>query len=72
MINLPNIRGMKSKVKNEININQMKKSMLMSVSAQVISFIVSLILNLIVQKYIDEYQYAYWQTFMLYISYVGI
>ncbi len=72
MINLPNIRGMKSKVKNEININQMKKSMLMSVSAQVISFIVSLILNLIVPKYIDEYQYAYWQTFMLYISYVGI
>ena len=58
MINLPNIRGMKSKVKNEININQMKKSMLMSVSAQVISFIVSLILNLIVPKYIDEYQYA--------------
>ena len=34
--------------------------------------IVSLLLNLIIPKCIDEYQYAYWQMYMLYVSYVGI
>lgn len=48
------------------------KNMLLSVSAQVISLITSLIINLIVPKFIDEYQYSYWQTYILYASYVGL
>lgn len=55
-----------------ISIKQMKKGVVMSVAAQVISLTVSLVLNLIVPRFIDEYQYAYWQTYLLYISYVGI
>lgn len=55
-----------------VSIKQLKKSVVMSIAAQAISLTVSLVLNLIVPKYIDEYQYAYWQTYMLYISYVGI
>ena len=55
-----------------VSVNQMKKSVAMSIAAQAISLTVSLVLNLIVPKYIDEYQYAYWQTYLLYISYVGI
>ena len=44
----------------------------MSVSAQAISLIVSFVINLVVPKVIDEYQYAYWQSYLLYISYVGL
>ena len=55
----------------------MKKSSLtrrigISIFAQIISLGVSFILNLIVPKFIDEYQYAYWQTFLLYVSYAGV
>ena len=46
--------------------------MLMSVSAQAVSLVVSFIINLVVPKVIDEYQYAYWQSYLLYISYVGL
>lgn len=59
-------------MKSKISISQMKKGMLMSVSAQMLSLMTSFILNLVVPKFIDEYQYAYWQTFMLYVGYVGI
>ena len=55
-----------------VSILQVKKGVIISVAAQAISLSVSLVLNLIVPKCIDEYQYAYWQTYMLYISYVGI
>lgn len=55
-----------------ISVKQIKKGLLMSISAQIISLTVSLVLNLIVPKFVDEYQYAYWQTYMLYVSYVGI
>ena len=58
--------------KNRISAEQIKKSVMISISAQIISLAVSFVLNLIVPKFIDEYQYAYWQTFMLYISYVGL
>lgn len=56
----------------EVSISQVKKNMLVSVTAQVISVIVSFIINLILPKYISEYQYAYWQTYLLYVGYVGI
>lgn len=43
-----------------------------SIAAQIVSLLVAVILNLIVPKYISELDYAYWQTYVLYASYVGI
>ncbi|MDE7400771.1 MAG: hypothetical protein K2N17_01825, partial [Clostridia bacterium] len=37
-----------------------------------ISLAVSFVLTLIVPKFIDEYQYAYWQIYVLYVGYVGV
>lgn len=50
----------------------LKKNVLISLSVQIVSLLVSFILNLIVPKYIDEYQYSYWQMYVLYASYVGV
>lgn len=47
-------------------------NVVISIAAQVISLAVNFILNLIVPKFIDETQYAYWQTYILYIGYVGV
>ena len=51
---------------------QVRNNILLSITAQVISLLVSIVLNLIVPKCINEYQYAYWQTYILYVGYVGI
>lgn len=48
------------------------KNLIMSVSAQAISIITSFVLNFIVPKFIDTWQYSYWQTYLLYVSYVGV
>ncbi len=48
------------------------KNVVYSIIAQIISLAVSFVLTLIVPKFIDEYQYAYWQTYVLYVGYVGI
>lgn len=45
---------------------------LISVGAQAMSLSISLLINLCVPKFIDEYQYAYWQTYLLYVGYVGL
>lgn len=47
-------------------------NVVLSITAQVISMAVSCILTLVVPKFIDEYQYAYWQTYVLYVGYVGV
>lgn len=47
-------------------------NLIMSVLAQIISIVVSFILGFVVPKYIDEFQYSYWQTFILYVGYVGV
>ncbi len=47
-------------------------NVIVSITAQLISLIVSVVLNLVVPKFIDGYQYAYWQTYALYVGYVGI
>ena len=57
---------------SQVGLNQIKKNVGLSVSAQVISLAVSFIMNLILPKFISEYQYALWQTYLLYIGYVGI
>ncbi|CAI3398749.1 membrane protein [Enterococcus cecorum] len=48
------------------------RNTLISVGAQAVSLLTSLILNLIIPKYISEVQYAHWQTYLLYVSYVGL
>lgn len=48
------------------------KNVIISISAQAVSLLVSFLLNLIVPKFISELDYAYWQTFVLYIGYSGI
>ncbi len=51
---------------------KLKRNILFSLGAQAVSLAVSLILSMVVPKFIDEYQYAYWQKYVLYVSYVGI
>lgn len=48
------------------------KNVIYSILAQIISLAVSFVLTLIVPKFIDEYQYSYWQTYVLYVGYVGV
>lgn len=47
-------------------------NVILSIVAQIVSLAVSFVLTLIVPKFIDEYQYAYWQTYVLYVGYVGV
>ncbi len=46
------------------------KNMMLSVLAQAISMVIGFILNLVVPKFIGEYDYSYWQTYILYMQYV--
>lgn len=55
-----------------ITTKKLAKNVLISVIAQVISLAVSFVMGLIVPKFIDGYSYAYWQLYLLYVSYVGI
>ena len=52
--------------------NKMLSGMIAVILSQAISVAVSLIMGFIVPKFIDEYQYSYWQTFLLYYGYVPI
>lgn len=51
---------------------KLASNVIISVAAQLISLAIGFFLNLIVPKFIDELQYAHWQTYLLYVSYVGI
>lgn len=59
-------------MKNKISSKQFTRNVGISILVQIFSLIVSFILNLVVPKYIDELQYAHWQTYLLYATYVGI
>lgn len=48
------------------------QNVIISIAVQVISLLVNFIISFLVPKFIDEYQYAYWQTYMLYVGYVGV
>jgi len=50
----------------------MKKNVVLTVSAQLVSFFVSAVLNLILPKYVSEMDYSSWQTLLLYLGYVPI
>ena len=52
--------------------SKLTKNLSISVLAQIVSLLVGFIINLIVPKFIDEIHYAYWQTYVLYVGYVGI
>lgn len=56
----------------ELKKRKVAQNVSVSLLAQAISLIVSFILGFVVPKFIDEYQYAYWHTFLLYVSYVGV
>lgn len=52
--------------------NTITSNIIISVSVQGISLILSFVLGFILPKFLNEYQYANWQTFSLYIGYVGV
>ncbi len=47
-------------------------NVIVSIGTQVISMAVSFLLSLIVPKYIGKISYADWQTYVLYVGYVGV
>lgn len=55
-----------------MKMNSFSKNVCLSILVQVVSLSVSFILNLVLPQFIDEYQYAYWQTYILYVGYVGV
>ena len=57
---------------SKIDFAQIKRNIGLSVIAQIISLAVSFIMNLVLPIFISEYQYALWQTYLLYVGYVGI
>ncbi|MGM9608604.1 MAG: hypothetical protein ACI3XE_00100 [Eubacteriales bacterium] len=59
-------------MKNTLTAKKIGRNIGLSLFAQFISLITSFILGFIVPKFIDEYQYSYWQTFLLYINYVTL
>lgn len=56
----------------KITTRKFATNVVMSIAAQIVSLAVSFVLTLIVPRFIDEYQYAYWQTYVLYVGYVGV
>lgn len=47
-------------------------NVVMSIAAQIVSLAVSFVLTLVLPRFIDKIQYAYWQTYVLYVGYVGV
>lgn len=50
---------------------EVSKNLMMALIAQVISLLASTVMSLVVPKFLSIEQYAYWQLFLLYNSYVG-
>lgn len=51
---------------------RLSKNFLISIAAQIVSLACSFLLQMIVPKFIPELDYAYWQSFVLYVNYVGV
>lgn len=51
---------------------KLAKNVILSITAQMFSLLTSFVLGFIVPKFIDEYQYSYWQSFLLYVGYVNV
>lgn len=56
----------------EITGKKVASNVTISLLVQVVSLAVGFVLNLIVPKFIEIHQYAHWQTYVLYVSYVGV
>lgn len=56
----------------KITTKKFASNVIVSIIAQIVSLAVSFVLTLIVPRFINEYQYAYWQTYVLYVGYVGV
>lgn len=50
----------------------LKKNFTLSLTAQALSLMVSFVVGFFVPKCLDQFQYAYWQSFVLYVGYVGV
>ena len=48
------------------------QNVILSIAVQLISLLLNFILSFLVPKFVDEYQYAYWQTYVLYVGYAGV
>ncbi len=59
-------------MRQKITTKRLVKNMTLSLVAQIISLAASFIFGMIVPKFIDEYQYSYWQMYLLYVGYVGV
>lgn len=55
-----------------ITTKRFAKNVVYSLVAQIISLAVSFVVTLIVPRYIGEYAYSYWQSYVLYVGYVGV
>ena len=56
----------------KIEAKQIGKNIVISVVVQVVSLAISILINLIIPKFISEIEYAHWQTYTLYVGYVGV
>lgn len=56
----------------QITTKKFATNVILSIAAQIISLVISFITTLVVPRFIDTYQYAYWQTYVLYVGYVGV
>lgn len=56
----------------QITAKKFTSNVIISLVVQVSSLAVGFVLNLVVPKFIDELQYSYWQTYLLYVGYVGV
>ena len=56
----------------QITTKKFTTNVILSIVAQIISLAVSFVLTLVVPKFIDDFQYAYWQMYVLYVGYVGV
>lgn len=61
-----------SKSDSAITGKKIASNVAVSIAVQVVSLLANIVINLIVPKFIDKAQYGNWQTFVLYLGYVGL
>ncbi len=59
-------------MKEKITGKKLAKNVVVSITAQIISLLVGFVINLLVPKFFTQLDYSFFQTFVLYSSYVGV
>src|SRR5699024_6550796 len=59
-------------MQSNISTKKIAKNISLSIIAQMVSLCTSFALGFIVPKFISEYDYSYWQIYVLYVFYVGV